>query len=64
MHVAALIMKTYRIILSGWQVTVPQMTRDAIAGAIKAKADRWNLMDVGDGKYVIPAHVLGIEELN
>jgi hypothetical protein len=58
-------MRHYKIILSGWQVdNVSSFTRDIIVSAIKAKADRWNLVDVGDGKYIIPAHVVGIEEVN
>jgi hypothetical protein len=58
-------MRHYNIILSGWQVdNVSEFTRDIIVHAIKAKAERWNLVDAGDGKYIIPAHVVGIEEFN
>jgi hypothetical protein len=58
-------MRHYRIILSGWQVdNVSEFTRDRIVTAMKTEAARWDLVDVGESKFVVPAHVIGIEELN
>jgi hypothetical protein len=53
----------YRVYLSNYTASVDAETFEMLKSRIADPSSRWESMAVGDGKWIVPAHVIAVDAI-